>query len=114
MVYQTEYYNQIIVSNSFPHFGRIDHFLKNPRNTHIAALYHDSADELKQKILAARSHFETFDNVFAFLIEEIQKKRAALKGKRRMISVMLHYMYANCDIGSKKLPTTPMIDNAHA
>ncbi|WP_461329790.1 ABC-three component system protein [Bradyrhizobium diazoefficiens] len=54
------------------------------------------------------------DSVFAFLIEEIQKKRVALKGKRRMISVMLHYMYANCDIGSKKLPTTPMTDNAHA
>lgn len=109
-----DYYNQVIVNNSFPHFSRIDHFLSNPRNTEIAALYHDSADELKQKILAARPQFETFDSVFAFLIEEIQKKRVALKGKRRMISVMLHYMYANCDIGSKKLPTTPMTDNAHA
>lgn len=108
-----DYYNQIIVNNSFPHFARIDHFLKNPRNTQIAALYHDSADELKQKILAAGADFATFDNVFAFLIEEIQKKRAALKGKRRMISVMLHYMYANCDIGSKKLPTTTLADNAH-
>jgi hypothetical protein len=48
------------------------------------------------------------------LVEEIQKKRAALKGKRRMISVMLHYMYANCDIGSKKIPTTALTDNAHA
>jgi len=109
-----DYYNQIMVNYSFPHFARIDHFLRNPRNTEIAALYHDSADELKQKILAAGPHFETFDNVFAFLIEEIQKKRVALKGKRRMISVMLHYMYANCDIGSKKLPTTPITDNAHA
>jgi hypothetical protein len=109
-----DYYNQIIVNNSFPHFGRIDHFLKNPRNTAITALYHDSADELKQKILAARAQFDTFDDVFAFLIEEIQKKRVALKGKRRMISVVLHYMYANCDIGSKKLPIAPIADDAHA
>lgn len=103
-----------MVSNSFPHFGRIDDFLKNPRNAKFAALYHDSADELKQKILAARAKFATFDSVFAFLVEEIQKKRAALKGKRRMISVMLHYMYANCDIGSKKLTTTMLTEDAHA
>jgi hypothetical protein len=32
-----------------------------------------------------------------------------------MISVILHYMYVNCDIGSKKLPsqTTPTTEDAH-
>lgn len=109
-----EYYTQVMVSNSLPHFSRIDHFLKNPRNTTIAALYHDSADELKQKILLKRREFETFDDVFAFLYEEIQQKRAALKGKRRMISVLLHYMYANCDIGSKKIEKlNGTVEDAH-
>jgi hypothetical protein len=74
---------------------------ENPRNANLKALYHDAADELKQKILVNRERFPAFDNVFAFLYEEIQKERSALKGKRRMISVLLHYMYCNCDIGSK-------------
>lgn len=95
------YYREIIIADSMPHFEKVEAFLKNPRNDKLAALYHDAADELKQKILVNRSEFPTFDSVFAFLYEEIQKERSALKGKRRMISVLLHYMYCNCDIGSK-------------
>ena len=95
------YYREIIVANSMPHFDKVEGFLKNPRNAGLAALYHDAADELKQKILTHRDQFYTFDDVFGFLYEEVQKERFALKGKRRMISVLLHYMYCNCDIGSK-------------
>jgi hypothetical protein len=95
------YYREIIVADSMPHFDKVESFLKNPRNANLKALYHDAADELKQKILVNRERFPAFDNVFAFLYEEIQKERSALKGKRRMISVLLHYMYCNCDIGSK-------------
>lgn len=95
------YYKEIIVADSMPHFEKIESFLKNPRNTALAALYHDAADELKQKILVNRASFPTFDSVFAFLYEEIQRERLSLKGKRRMISVLLHYMYCDCDIGSK-------------
>jgi hypothetical protein len=98
------YYREIIVADSMPHFEKVERFLKNPRNTALAALYHDSADELKQKILIHRAEFESFDKVFGFLYEEIQKERSALRGKRRMISVLLHYMYCNCDIGSKHAP----------
>lgn len=107
------YYTQVIASNSMPHFAKIDSFLKNPRNTDLVALYHDSADELKQKILIYRDKFDAFDSVFAFLYEEIQKCRPALKYKRRMISILLHYMYANCDIGSKKVDEVGAQD-AHA
>src|SRR5277367_228528 len=78
-------YNQIIVAGSLPHFAAIDAFLKNPRNRLFTALYHDAADELKAKILATRGVFATFDEVFAFIYEQIQAKRSSLKGKRRMI-----------------------------
>ncbi|SHH59096.1 ABC-three component system protein [Bradyrhizobium erythrophlei] len=97
-----EYYEQIIVNDSMPHFSRIEEFLKNPRNEEFAALYHDAADELKQKILVNRDKFGAFDEIFAFLNQEIQKQRAALRGRRRLVNVLLHYMYFNCDIGSKK------------
>jgi hypothetical protein len=95
------YYREIIVADAMPHFSRIEAFLKNPRNAELAALYHDSANELKTKILVNRGRFEAFDNVFLFLAEEIQRDSDALRGKRRMIRTLLHYMYCNCDIGSK-------------
>src|SRR5580658_61980 len=106
------YYREIIVADSMPHFGRVESFLKNPRNAHLKSLYHDAADELKQKILINREHFLTFDSVFSFLYEEIQKERLILRGKRRMISVLLHYMYCNCDIGSKHPPIELAVTDA--
>lgn len=96
-----DYYEQIVVAQSMPHFAKVEAFLKNPRNRDFAALYHDSADELKAKILVARAQFHTFDAVFAFLVEQLQHQRSALKGKRRLASVLLHYMYFTCDIGMK-------------
>lgn len=98
-----DFYEQVIVENSMPHFESVEQFLTNPRNADFADLYHDIADELKAKILAARSRFTTFDDVFAFLYEKIQEQRAALKFKRRLVSILLHYMYCNCDIGSKQV-----------
>jgi len=108
-----DYFQQIVVNGSMPHFPRIEEFLKNPRNKELAALYHDAADELKQKILSNRSKFSTFDDVFAFMYEQIQTKRAALRGKRRLITILLHYMYFNCDIGSKDAAVAAGTTNAH-
>ncbi len=106
------YYRQIIVADSMPHFEKVETFLKNPRNKDLAGLYHDSADELKQKILVHRADFASFDNIFGFLYEEIQRDRATLRGKRRMISILLHYMYCNCDIGSKHAPEMLEVNSA--
>lgn len=80
----------------------------------IATLYHDSADELKHKIIIHRKDFDTFDNIFGFLYEEIQRRRDVLKGKRRLVSILLHYMYFNCDIGSKDPPVTGVSVDARA
>ncbi|MDB5636076.1 MAG: hypothetical protein JWP51_984 [Bradyrhizobium sp.] len=108
------YYTQMLVNNSMPHFPRVEEFLKNPRNRDFAIQYHDAADELKQKILVHRAEFETFDKVFAFMYEEIQQKREVVKGKRRLVSILLHYMYFNCDIGSKTAIAGPVAPDAHA
>ena len=83
-----DYYEQIIVNGSMVHFGRVEEFLKNPRNRKFASLYHDAADELKQSILVHRKQFETFDNVFAFLSSEVQQKRTALKYERRLANFL--------------------------
>jgi hypothetical protein len=107
------YYQEMIVNSSMPLFPRIEEFLKNPRNKDFATLYHDSADELKQNIIVNRAKFSAFDEVFAFLSENIQRPRLALRGKRRLVNVLLHYMYCNCDIGSKHDPARVKAD-AHS
>lgn len=96
-----EFWDQIIVPNSMPHFANITTFLKNPRNRELSNLYADAADEIRQKVFAYRADFESFDKIFPFLYDQIQQKRDALHGKRRMISILLHYMYYMCDIGQK-------------
>jgi hypothetical protein len=108
-----DYYQEIVVNGSMPYFARIEDFLKNPRNKEFAVLYHDAADELKQKILTNRAKFDVFDSVFAFLSEQIQQPRATLRGKRRMVSILLHYMYFNCDIGSKTAGVASGVSDAH-
>lgn len=107
-----EYYDQIVIAQSMPHFVKVEAFLKNPRNRNLADLYHDSADELKAKILVARAKFENFDAVFAYLVEQLQHQRAALKGKRRLASVLLHYMYFTCDIGMKDVSEMKAVASA--
>lgn len=97
-----EFYRNIIVADSMPYFRAVEDFLKNPRNEELANLYHDAADELKQKIFLRRSEFRSFDEVFGFVYEEVQSQRSALRGKRKMISIVLHYMYCNCDIGLRE------------
>lgn len=108
------YYQQVIVAQSMPHFDRVAQFLQNPRNQEFAALYHDAADELKQKIIARRDQFGAFDDIFLFMYEQIQQKREALKGKRRLITILLHYMYFNCDIGIKQLEEREDVVHANA
>lgn len=98
------YFQSIIVDGSMPHFKRVDQFLKNPRNAEFAELYYDAADELKQKIFTKRDEFASFDSIFTFLYEEIQRNRSALRGRRRLIGVILHHMYCGCDIGLKEQP----------
>ena len=55
--------------------------------------------------MAYRDAFGTFDKVFTFLYDQMQQRREKLRGRRRTVSVLLHYMYFMCDIGSK--PTQP-------
>jgi hypothetical protein len=40
-------------------------------------------------------------------------KRAALRSKRRLVSILLHYMYFHCDIGSKEFAVAED-DHAHS
>lgn len=96
-----DYFKQVIVARSMPYFDKIKDFLSNPRNREFADIYADSSAEMKESILLHRGHFPNFDHVFSFLYGHIQRQRATLRQKRRLVSILLHYMYCQCDIGSK-------------
>lgn len=95
----TAQYYEIIERDSVPSFLNIKKFLENPRNSELANLYHDTADELKQKITVNRDRFDTFDEVLTYLYDGVIGDNALLHGKRRYVSIFLHYMYFDCDIG---------------
>lgn len=96
-----KYYEHVIRPDSMPHFNKIRKFLENPRNKGFADLYHDAADELKRKLIVEGDSFDSFDKALTFVIERVQHSDERLSGKRRLASVFVHYMYADCDIGLK-------------
>jgi hypothetical protein len=84
-----EFWDQIVVPDSMPHFDSISTFLKNPRNRRLRRLYEDTTDELKQKILAYRDKFESFDKIFPFLYDQVQQRRERLEGRNMLTPTKL-------------------------
>lgn len=96
----TEYFEEVILENSISYFQQIDDFLKNPINEKYLRMYENTIDELNQKILMYRERYDKFDMVFNDLHDYIlNNNRTDLRSDRRLIWVMLHYMYWKCDIG---------------
>lgn len=96
-------YDDYIRADSMQHFPAIEHFLKNPRNESLKEQYHAVADELKGQLILHRDRFESFDaaleNVTNLAHERSPEIQAA--PRRRLIKIVIHYMYVNCDIGQK-------------
>jgi hypothetical protein len=95
------YYQQVVLMNSLPYFSRIDDFLKKPSNRDLKNLYFDTISELQQLILLKRNNFVAFEEVFIFISKIITSKNESLIGKKRFVTVFLHYMYHTCSIGIK-------------
>jgi len=85
--------------SSLPHFADIQTFLQDPRNAEVKSIYHDAADDLKQKILVFRDQFDSFDKVLTYIHDLVTNANDALRTRKRFVRVFLHYMYHDCDIG---------------
>jgi hypothetical protein len=92
-------YYQYMKRDSLPSFGRIKAFLEDDRNAELRGFYHDAADELKQKIITFRADFNNFDEVLTHVFDLIVSDNETLRGKKRLVTTFLHYMYFDCDIG---------------
>ena len=93
-------YYEYLQRDSLPHFAKIKAFLEDPRHDELRALYHDTADDLKAKIIVARGRFATFDEVLMYTYDAIVEGNPSVRGKKRLVRIFLHYMYFDCDIGA--------------
>lgn len=99
------YYEGVVVNECMPHFSKLESFLNNDRNKKYRDIYHDIADELRQKIIIFRDQFEWFEEILVYLFDEIKAKAPSLTGKRRYATLLLCYMYFDCDIGEREPKT---------
>jgi hypothetical protein len=97
----TASYDAYIMEDSMPYFAEIEKFLKNPRNESLKEQYHTVADELKGQLIVHRDRFVTFDDALETLYNLIHERCPEIQSVRRLVKIVIHYMYVNCEIGQK-------------
>ncbi len=95
------FFNNVMKENSLKYFSQIDDFLQNPINEKLSETYQDLTMELNSIITIKREEFLVFEEIFVYLYNYVKDRNEDLKRKKRFISIFLHYMYFNCDIGKK-------------
>ena len=98
----SKYYQDVVVNQCMPVFHRMRLFLENERNTAYRDIYHDIADELRQKIILFRDKFDYFEEIIVYLFDEVKQSSPELRGRRRYVTFLLCYMYFDCDIGERE------------
>ncbi len=78
----------------------IERFLAAAGNTEILRLYEGAVDDFQLKIVAKRSQYQSFDDVFNHLIDLLVRRDGVLSKNRPLLRAMIFYMYWHCDIGS--------------
>lgn len=95
------YYQNEILSRSLMEFDKIEKFLNNPINSLFKDYYFDTANELNQIITLKRDNFCAFEELFIYIYQLVCNGSIDLKGSKRHVTTLLHYMYVECLIGKK-------------
>lgn len=96
-----DYFDNVILS-SMDDFKRIRSFLSDPENEQIVGIYEDAVSELNAKIFLHRDQYYEFEMILETLVDKVINSYASvLRRKKRLVRILLHYMYCNCDIGKK-------------
>ena len=96
-----DYFENEILSKSLLDFTNIQSFLEDDKNSEFRDYYFDIASELSGLITLRRDNFDVFEEVLIFIYQKIADGSKDLKGGKRHIFTLLHYMYMNCEIGLK-------------
>lgn len=95
------YYNNEILSRSLMDFDKIRYFLEDEINFEFKECYFDIVSELSSLITLKRDNFGVFEEIFIFIYQKVADGSKELKGSKRHLLTLLHYMYMNCEIGQK-------------
>ena len=92
-----------VVKKSMDDFDKIELFLSDSINQDIEEIYADAVSELNAKIALKREQFYEFEQVLETCYDNVVRDNAdVLKGKKKLVRTLLHYMYCHCDIGIKE------------
>lgn len=95
-------YFDTVMKGSMDDFEKIKNFLSDAVNVEFLSLYEDAANELNAKISLHHDQFYEFEQVLESCYDRIVNDEGYnLKGKKRLVRILLHYMYCTCDIGRK-------------
>jgi len=99
----SEYYFDNIKEHSLRYFSQIDEFLKDPINEEYKEMYENTTSDLRSFLMKNRD-LKPFVDLLEDIIEQIKgfDETQQIFKERRFVSVFVHYMYFNCDIGRKK------------
>lgn len=78
---------------------KIGRFLADPANSEVLRLYEGAVEEFQLKIVARRRDYQTFDDLFNYLVDFLFKRDGVLSRNRRLTRAIIFYMYWHCDIG---------------
>ena len=84
--------------------SQIQNFLSKPENDEVRERYEDAVDEFQLKIISKRDEYETFDQVFIYLTDQLVRRDPVLSSQvsGRLVRAVIFYMYWFCDIGKSK------------
>ena len=97
-----EEYFIFMKDKSQAYFNQISKFLGDPKNKILLEKYENIIDDLQAKIITNRDEFAEFNEIFEYYYNFILGRCPELKRKKRLIRVLLHFMYWSCDIGKKE------------
>lgn len=98
----SENYFSDAIQSEFADFSRIDSFLSDPINEEVKEGYEDAISDLNAKITIHRDKYGGFEEIIDDVYDKVIRQSGdSLKGNKRLVRTLLHYMYCKCDIGKK-------------
>ena len=98
----SEDYFSNVIQSEFADFSRIESFLSDPINEEVKEGYGDAISDLNAKITIHRDKYGGFEEIIDDVYDKvIGQSGDSLKGNKRLVRTLLHYMYCKCDIGKR-------------
>ncbi|MFV0500660.1 MAG: ABC-three component system protein [Bacteroidales bacterium] len=99
----SKHYFDEVIKKSMDDFYKIRQFLSTSINQDVEEIYEDAVSELNAKISLRREDFYEFEHILEKCYDNmVNDNPEALKGKKKLVRILLHYMYCNCDLGIKE------------